>query len=105
MAKGINEIIKMAQQMQAKMEEVQKDLENQRVEGSAGGGMVKVIANGKQEILNIQIEPEVINPGEKAMLEELIVAAVNQARQRAQELASEQMLKLTGGIKIPGLSF
>ncbi len=103
MAKGLGNIMKEMQKMQAKMEEIQKELENKRVEGTAGGGMVKVVANGKQEILEIKIDPEVVNPDDVEMLEDLIVAAVNQAKEKAQELQMEDMSKLTGGLKIPGL--
>lgn len=105
MVKGFGNIMKEMQKIQAKMEEVQKELENKRVEGTAGGGMIKVVANGKQEILEIKIDPEVVNPNDVEMLEDLIVAAVNQAKEKAQQLQMEDMSKLTGGLKIPGLPF
>jgi hypothetical protein len=104
MVKGLGDIMKQMQKMQAKMEEIQKGLEEKQVEGSVGGGMVKVIVNGKQEILSVKIEKEVVNPNDVEMLEDLIVAAINQAREKAQELQAEEMSKLTGGIKIPGLN-
>lgn len=104
MVKGLGDMMKQMQKMQAKMEEIQKGLEEKQVEGSAGGGMVKVIVNGKQEILSVKIEKEVVNPDDVEMLEDLIVAATNQAREKAQELQAEEMSKLTGGIKIPGLN-
>ena len=103
MVKGLGNMMKQMQQMQAKMEEIQKELENKRVEGTSGGGMIKVVANGKQEILEIKIDPEVVNPSDVEMLEDLIVAAVNQAREKAQQLQMDDMAKLTGGLKIPGL--
>jgi len=103
--KGFGNIMKEMQKIQAKMEEIQKELENKRVEGTAGGGMVKVVANGKQEILEIKIDPEVVNPDDVEMLEDLIVAAVNQAKEKAQQIQMEDMSKLTGGLKIPGLPF
>jgi hypothetical protein len=105
MVKGFGNIMKQMEKMQAKMEEIQKELENKRVEGTAGGGMVKVVANGKQEILEIKIDPEVVNPDDVEMLEDLIVAAVNQAKEKAHQLQMEDMAKLTGGLKIPGLPF
>jgi DNA-binding YbaB/EbfC family protein len=105
MAKGLGDMMKQMQKIQAKMEEIQKELENKRVEGTSGGGMVKVVANGKQEILEIKIDPEVVNPSDVEMLEDLIVAAVNQAREKAQQLQMDDMAKLTGGLKIPGLPF
>ena len=104
MVKGLGDLMKQMQKMQTKMEEIQKELEEKQVEGTAGGGMVKVVANGKQEILSIKIEKEVVNPDDIEMLEDLIVAAVNQAKEKAQQLQKEEMSKLTGGIKIPGLN-
>jgi DNA-binding YbaB/EbfC family protein len=101
---GLGDMMKQFQKMQVKMEEIQKRLEETQVEGTAGGGMVKVIANGKQDILEIKIDPEVVNPDDVEMLQDLIVAAVNQARQKAQELANEQMSELTGGLNIPGMN-
>ena len=103
--KGFGDIMKQMQKMQAKMEEIQKELENKRVEGTSGGGMVRVIANGKQEILEIKIDPEVVNKEDVEMLEDLVLAAVNQAKERAQEVQTEEMSKLTGGLKIPGMTF
>ena len=101
---GLGNMMKQVQQMQAKMEELQAELEKAQVEGTAGGGMVKVIANGKQDVLSIVIDPEVVDKEEIEMLQDLIVAAINQAKQKAQELQSEQMAGLTGGLKIPGLN-
>ncbi len=105
MGKGMGDIMKQVQKMQAKMEEVQAELEDERVEGTAGGGMVKVVANGQQIIVEVKIEKEVVDPDDVEMLEDLIVAAVNQAQQKAQELAADKMAGLTGGMKIPGLPF
>ena len=99
-AKVVNAILDayMKVQQQAKLEQTQ-------VEGTSGGGMVKVIANGRQDILEIKIDPEVVNPDDVEMLQDLIVAAVNQARQKAAELQASQMQELTGGLNIPGLNF
>ncbi len=105
MPKGFGNIMKQMQKIQQEMEKIQEELANKTVEGTAGGGMVKVVANGKQEILEVKIDPEVINKDDVEMLEDLIVAAVNQAREKAQELQAEDMAKLTGGLKIPGLPF
>ena len=105
MAKGLGDLMKQMQAMQSKMEEMQEQLAEKRVEGTAGGGMVKVIANGKQEILEIKIDPEVVNRDDIAMLEELVLAAVNQAREKAAEIQMEGLSGLTGGLKIPGLPF
>jgi len=85
------------------MAELQAELEQKTVESSAGGGMVKVIANGKYEILSITIDPEVVNAEDIEMLQDLILAAVNDALRKAQEMVAEEMGKLTGGLKIPGL--
>jgi len=95
--------MQQAQKVQSKMESIQKELEKLEVEGSAGGGMVIVKANGKQEVLSIKIEPEVISE-DIEMLEDLVLAAVNQAMSRAQEVAAEQMKKATGGLmgNLPG---
>jgi len=102
---NINQLMKQAKKMQAKMAELQAELEQKTVESSAGGGMVKVIANGKQEILSITIDPEVVNAEDIEMLQDLILAAVNDALRKAQEMVAEEMSKLTGGLKIPGLYF
>ena len=100
MGKGdLGGMMKQIQKMQAKMEEIQAQLEETEVEGTAGGGMVKVVVNGKQDLLSINIDPEVVE-----MLQDLIVAAVNQARQKAQDLQNEQMSGLTGGMNIPGMN-
>ena len=104
-------MLKQAQQLQKRLDQLQQDLAEKRVEGTAGGGMVTVVANGKQELVDIKIDPEVVNPDDVEILEDLIVAAANQAREKAQELAQEEMRKITGGLlpqgmggmKIPGL--
>jgi DNA-binding YbaB/EbfC family protein len=101
---GLGNMMKQVQQMQAKMEEMQAELEKTEVEASAGGGMVTVVANGKNEIISVTIDPEVVDKEDVEMLQDLIVAAVNQAHQKVQELQSEQMSGLTGGLKIPGLN-
>lgn len=109
---GMGDILKQAQKMQEKMQQVQDELGNLQVEGSAGGGMVTAVANGKQELLEVHIDKQVVDPEDIEMLEDLVVAAVNQALEKAQELANEEMGKvaggmlgnLPGGLKIPGLN-
>ncbi len=101
---GLGDMMKKVQKMQAKMADLQEELEKVEVEGSSGGGMVKVIANGKGEISSVTIDPEVIDPEDAEMLQDLIVAAFNQAREKSQELQSEQMSKVTGGLSIPGMN-
>jgi len=105
MAKGFGDLMKQMQAMQARMEQMQEELAEKKIEVSSGGGMVRVVANGKQEILEIKIDPEVVNADEVEMLEELILAAVNQAKEKASELQMEGLSGLTGGLKIPGLPF
>lgn len=97
-------MMKQVQKMQAKMAEMQAQLEQTQVEGSSGGGMVKVVANGKHEIVSITIDPEVVDKNDVDMLQDLVIAAVNAAHRKVQELQSEQMSQLTGGMKIPGLN-
>jgi DNA-binding YbaB/EbfC family protein len=103
---GMGSILKQAQKMQEQMQKVQEELANVKVEGSAGGGMVTAVATGKQEIVEVKVDPEVVNPDDVEMLEDLIVAAVNQALEKAQDRASEEMGKVTGGVLpdlLPGL--
>jgi len=104
MAKGMGDMLKQVAKMQEKMEQLQTELAARQVEGTAGGGMVKVVANGKQEIISIKIEKEVVNPDDVEMLEDLVLSAVNQAREKAAELQAEAMGDLTGGLNIPGLN-
>ncbi|MBU1077961.1 MAG: YbaB/EbfC family nucleoid-associated protein [Spirochaetes bacterium] len=89
--------------MQEKMKAIQKELESREVEASAGGDMVTVKMNGKKEVIEIKINKEVVNPDEVEMLEDLLVAAINQAQTKVQEVVSEEMGKLTGGLNIPGM--
>ena len=107
MVKGFGDMVKQAQKLQKQMLELQEELSKKTVEGSSGGGMVKVIANGRQEILSIKIDPEVVDPQDIELLEDLIVAAIANARENAQVMMEAEMGKLMpggiGGLGIPGL--
>ena len=101
--KGMGNMMKQAQQLQSKMMKLQEELAEKTVESSSGGGMVKVTANGRQQISSIQIEKEVVDPDDVEMLQDLVLAAINDALAKAQEMVSSEMGKLTGGLNIPGL--
>ncbi|MFQ5606345.1 MAG: YbaB/EbfC family nucleoid-associated protein [Candidatus Zixiibacteriota bacterium] len=101
---GLGNMFKRMQQMQGKMQEMQAEMEEMKIEGSAGGGMVKVVCNGKHDLFSVSIDPEVVDPEEIEMLQDLVVAAVNQARQKVSEAQAEKMSALTGGLNIPGLN-
>ena len=103
MTKGFGNLVRQAQQLQAKMLKVQEEMATRTAEASAGGGMVTAVANGRQELVSIKVEKEVVDPEDVEMLQDLVVAAVNAALKKAQEMVSEEMKKLTGGISIPGL--
>jgi len=103
MFKGMGDMFKQATEMKAKMAEMQETLAKQQVEASTGGGMVKVTANGNNEILHIHIDEELINMKDRAILEDLVAGAINEVHRKVKDLAQEEMTKLTGGIKIPGL--
>jgi hypothetical protein len=96
-------LFKQAQEMQSKMAEVQRDLAGKTVEVSTGGGMVKVSANGLNEILSIHIDDELINMKDREVLEDLVVGAINEVHRKVKDLAQEEMTRFTGGMKIPGL--
>lgn len=100
---GMGDLLRQAQEMQSKMANLQEELAKKIVEGSSGGGMVRVTANGRQEILSVKIEPSVIDAGEAEMLQDLVTAAVNDALRGARSLAEREMAAITGGFKIPGL--
>ena len=103
MAKGLGNIMKQAQQMQAKIARVQQELETQEVEATAGGGMVTARANGKQQLLDLKIEKDVVDPEDIEMLQDLVLAAANEAIKKSQEMIQEEMSKVTGGMNIPGM--
>jgi hypothetical protein len=101
--KGMGNMMKQAQKLQSKMLEMQAELAGRTVEASAGGGMVKVVASGRQQIVSITIDREVLDPDDVDMLQDLVLAAVNDALTKSQEMVSSEMGKLTGGMNIPGL--
>jgi nucleoid-associated protein EbfC len=101
--KQMKNIMKQAQQLQNKMARLQEEMAEKTIEASAGGGMVKVVANGRQEVVSIHIEKEVVDPEDVEMLQDLILAAVNEALVQSQKMVSDEMNKLTGGMSIPGL--
>lgn len=99
----MNQMMKQAQQMQAKLATLQNELAEREVEASAGGGMVKVVVNGKQELISIDINKECVDPNDTEMLEDLVKTAMNQALKESSEMVSNAMSKVTGGLSIPGL--
>jgi DNA-binding YbaB/EbfC family protein len=101
---NIGNIMKQAKKLQERMASLQDELALRTVEASAGGGMVSVLVNGRHELVSLKIEREVVNPGDVDMLQDLILAAVNEGMRKAQEMAAAEMAKLTGGINIPGLT-
>ena len=104
MANDMGKIMKQAQQMQSKMMRVQEELEAKTVEATSGGGMVTVVVNGKYELISLKIEKDVVDPEDIEMLQDLIVAAINEGVRKAQGMAQEEMSKITGGLNIPGLA-
>ena len=100
---NMGQIMKQAQQFQIKMAKLQEELGDKTVEASAGGGMVSVVVNGKQEILSIEIEKEVIDPEDREMLQDLVMAAINDGLSRARDMMNEGMGALTKGMNIPGM--
>ena len=101
--KGLNGLMKQAQQMQQKMATLQKELETRELETSSGGGMIKIKITGKQQILSLSINKECVDPNDVASLEDLVKTAVNQAVKESQDMVSGAMSKITGGINIPGM--
>jgi DNA-binding YbaB/EbfC family protein len=99
----MGDFMRQAQKLQDRIQKMQEEMADRTVEASAGGGMVTVVANGKQDILSIKIDPEVVSKDDVEMLEDLIVAAVNEARKRSQDLMAGEISKLTGGLGVPGL--
>lgn len=103
MAKGMGGMMKQAQKLQAKIARVQEGLADRQVEGDAGGGMVVVTANGHQDIIGIKINPEVVDPEDVDLLEDLVLAAIQQAREKSAAMAQQEMEKVTAGMIPPGM--
>ena len=103
MGGNMGNMLKQAQKMQAEMARVQEDMKSLTAEAAAGGGAVTVKVNGHKEVMEIKIKPEAIDPEDKEMLEDMILAAVNEALKKADEMAAYEMQKITGGMNIPGL--
>ena len=101
--KGFGNMMKEAQKLQAQMAALQEEVGKKKVEATAGGGMVTVEANSKQELIAVKIDPEVVNRDDVQMLEDLVLAACNEALRKSRELVQQELGKLTGGLKIPGL--
>lgn len=100
----LSSMLKHAMSLKGKMEELRESLGNERIESSAGGGMVKVVLNGKFEIESLEIEPELINPEDPEVLQTMLMAAINEGVRKTQDLVKQRMTELTGGIDIPGLT-
>jgi hypothetical protein len=100
---NIGNIMKQAKKMQEKIGRLQQELETKTVEAQSGGGMVRVLVNGKFEIVSLKIEKDVVNPEDIEMLQDLIAAAVNEGVRKSQEMAASEMSKITGGLSIPGM--
>lgn len=101
--KGISNMVKQAQQLQAKMAALQEELGQRTVEATSGGGMVTVTVNGKQELLSLAIEPGILKDEDPELIQDLIMAAVNEGLNRSRDMVQNEMQKLTGGLNIPGL--
>ena len=100
---NMSNLMKQAQELQSKMAKLQEELENKTLEASAGGGMVTVVVNGRQEILSIKIDPEVVDPDDVEMLQDLILAAVNDGLARAKDMVNQEMGNLTKGLNLPNI--
>lgn len=100
---NMNNMMKQMQKMQKQMEDMQKELDERTLEATSGGGAVKAVMNGKKELLELNIDNEIIDPDDKEMLEDLIIACVNTAIKQVEEMQTKEMSKFTGGINIPGL--
>lgn len=101
--KDMQGILRQAQQMQERLAKAQEELAKKTVEASAGGGMVTVVVNGRQEIVSIRIEKEVVTPEDVELLQDLVAGAVNEAISRSRRMMADEMAKITGGLNLPGL--
>ena len=108
MSKGINplsNIMQQAQELQERLSQIQEQAAARTVEASAGGGMVTAVVSGRLEVVSLRIDPEVLKSGDTEMVQDLVMAAINQGIRNAQAMVAEEMKKVTGGLKLPGLSF
>ena len=103
MPQNMNNLLKQAQKMQESMQKMQAELEQKQIESSVGGGAVTVKVNGRKEVLDINIKPEVVDPDDIEMLQDLVLSAINEALRTVDEMQATQMSKVTGGMNIPGL--
>ena len=103
MMQNMNNIMKQAKKIQERISKIQEEMEKRTVEATAGGGMVTVVINGKNELLSLKIEKDVVDPEDVEMLQDLVMAAVNEGMRKAQELVASEMGKVTGGFNIPGM--
>ena len=103
MGGNVNKMMKQVQKMQQDMAKLQEEMKTRTVECTSGGGMVKVIANGNNEVISIEINPQAVDPEDVEMLQDMVLAAVNEAIKTAQDMVTQEMNKLTGGMNIPGL--
>ena len=101
--KDMQGILRQAQQMQERLARLQEELADKTVEASAGGGMVTVVVNGRQEVVSVRIEKEVVSPDDVELLQDLVTGAVNEAIARSRKMMAEEMAKVTGGMNLPGL--
>ena len=100
---NITQLLQQAQKLQGSFKQMQTQMENQKIEGTAGGGMVRAVVNGKQELLEIRIDLEILDPKDTEMLEELVAAAVNNALEKSRAMLGEEMSRITGGMSLPGI--
>lgn len=100
---NMKKMMQQAQQMQAKMEKMQEELEDRTVEATSGGGVVKVVVNGKFQVLDLEIDPDAVDPEDVEMLEDLVLAAINEGMRNVQDMINDEMGDLTGGMNLPGM--
>lgn len=100
---NVNSMLKQAQKMQEEMEKIQQETEEEQIEAASGGGAVKVVVNGKKELVSIKLDPDAVDPDDVETLEDMIIAAVNEGIKKADEMMNERMGAITGGLNIPGL--
>jgi DNA-binding YbaB/EbfC family protein len=100
---NMNKLMKQVQKMQQDMVKLQEELKDRTIEATSGGGAVKAVANGRKQLVSIEIKPEAVDPDDVEMLQDLILAAANEALQKAEDMVNQEMSRLTGGLNIPGL--